>query len=1226
MSEPQAPRPPDDRASPPAPAGDGSPGSAALANLTLGQPVDASDDMPTVVSKGPPVQHAVAPGPAELLNGSLRGRRLAHFELIEAIGVGGMAAVLRARDTQLDRIVALKILPPEMAVEPENVRRFHQEARAAARLDHENIARVFFCGEDQRLHFIAFELVEGENLRMLLERRGRLPVAEAIHYMLQVAAGLDHAAARGVVHRDIKPSNIIISANGRAKLVDMGLARSLGHHGDKGLTQSGVTLGTFDYISPEQALEPRDADVRSDIYSLGCTFYHMLTGQAPVPEGTAAKKLHHHQHIAPLDPRVLNPEIPDIVAAILARMMAKDPKGRYQRPEHLVAHLIQAAQQLGVAPEVPQGGVLFVDTPLPNPPQKRLGLMTALAAGGLGAVLAILAFLPAQPDAVAVPQVKAAADASAKRPNDAAGLEEDGGVAVIPAAGQSVIENEAGLKAALEKAVPPARIVLGSQITLSEGGLKLKGSAEHSLTLESRGPRDFTTIHMSYLSDLDRPRLWAGLIVEGGSVTFKNIVFVLRADETPYSVVAAVAVKAARQVTFYRCAFVQEAPSEPFLLSRRVLPAASIAIDHPEGGDRPRVLLEQCYFARGQTAVAVNGSAEVYPTSCAFGPHGALFHVRGRDKPFNARLTLVSCSAFVVHGPAFRLDDAGSCQVSVKSCIFSCPATGGRSKDHDDPQLVRQTAPAAHCSFTDQRTCYHGLDVYWVVDKERPDLVAEWARFRQLARPVPGPDITSWSWRGQKVPSPWVSDNPLADLRADQPLDRKNQKAFRVNPKEPELRQQRPDGSRPLGVQQCVWGAYHDLDDLPVAMAPGPRPGEKIVDPTAETGGGVYSSLALAVVAAKPGDVILLRHTGALPLQPILLNDPEVILTIRPDKGCRPVLTLAGSTLQIEAALFRLTHGQLKLEGLQVELAPAKEGFRSQSVVAVAGNGQCSFTDCLITLRRASEAALRDVALSVVTLEGADAKMMPMPESRASIPRLHFQSCLVRGEGDLIRAPQLRPVEVKMEQAAVALDGSFLAASGSDAGPADAAVTLELKSVTTYLTGHLVALEDRKLGRGLVPTRVTAHKCLFAAAATGPGKALIHLEGLDGRDQMQRAFAWSGEQNIYSGFDNILDQLPDPVRMADGAPLRLDRRDWGMTFHDNEDSRSRFVQLKLACEPLRDGLLRQLLPLQLRPKAPELPDGCGASLEQLARSLGLLAQEDTEESDLRGRRSEGSEQ
>src|SRR5262249_28224275 len=117
-----------------------------------------------------------------------------------------MAAVLRARDTQLDRFVALKILPPDMARDQENVRRFGQEARAAARLDHENIARVYFCGEDQGLSFIAFEFVEGVNLRVLLEQRGWLPVAEAVRITLQIAAGLEHAASRGVVHRDVKPS------------------------------------------------------------------------------------------------------------------------------------------------------------------------------------------------------------------------------------------------------------------------------------------------------------------------------------------------------------------------------------------------------------------------------------------------------------------------------------------------------------------------------------------------------------------------------------------------------------------------------------------------------------------------------------------------------------------------------------------------------------------------------------------------------------------------------------------------------------------------------------------------------------------------------------------------------------------------------------------------------------------------------------------------------------
>src|SRR5262249_36710292 len=167
--------------------------------------------------------------------------------------------------------------------------------------------------------------------------------------------------------------------SGRAKSVVMGLARSLEPQHDMGLTQSGVTLGTFDYISPEQALEPRDADVRSDIYSLGCTFYHVLTGVPPVPEGTAAKKLHHHQHVKPLDPRQLVPDLPDEVVVILDRMMAKNPRDRYQTPEHLIHHLVLVAKKLGAAAEVPEG-VVFVDAPLPNLPASRPVVLAALLA------------------------------------------------------------------------------------------------------------------------------------------------------------------------------------------------------------------------------------------------------------------------------------------------------------------------------------------------------------------------------------------------------------------------------------------------------------------------------------------------------------------------------------------------------------------------------------------------------------------------------------------------------------------------------------------------------------------------------------------------------------------------------------------------------------------------------------------------------------------------------
>ena len=326
--------PPTDDGSPPPPAA-GPPGSSLV---PLSHP--GLDDLPTVIT-------IAAPSPGD--TGIALGEMLGGFRVTGTAGVGGMAAVLRATDTELGREVALKILPAAMARDVDAVARFKSEARSAARLDHENIARVFACGEERGRHFIAFEYVEGENLRALIDHRGPLPAAECVGLMLQLAAGLGHASSRGVVHRDIKPSNIVVTPDGRAKIVDMGLARNLDQPSDGGVTQSGVTLGTFDYISPEQALDPRRADVRSDIYSLGCAFYHALTGRPPVPEGTAARKLAAHANDPILDPRELNPLVPDDLAAVLARMMAKLTAARYQTPEALARDLQGVARKLDPA-------------------------------------------------------------------------------------------------------------------------------------------------------------------------------------------------------------------------------------------------------------------------------------------------------------------------------------------------------------------------------------------------------------------------------------------------------------------------------------------------------------------------------------------------------------------------------------------------------------------------------------------------------------------------------------------------------------------------------------------------------------------------------------------------------------------------------------------------------------------------------------------------------------
>jgi len=278
------------------------------------------------------------------------GDRIDGFVIVRPIGVGGMGAVYLAEDIRLERPVALKVLPPAHSRDADVVQRFYQEARAAAKLDHEHIARVHTIGHDGQYHYIAFEFIEGINLRQLVEENGPLPPATAIHYTLQVAHALAHASSRGVVHRDIKPSNIIVTTGDRAKLVDMGLARHFERGGDDtgGLTQSNMTLGTFDYISPEQARDPRTVDVRGDLYSLGCTLFHMLTGRPPFPEGTVLQKLLQHQEDPPPDPRAINPAVPQALAAVTIKLMAKDPARRHQTPEQLVRDLREVAATLGL--------------------------------------------------------------------------------------------------------------------------------------------------------------------------------------------------------------------------------------------------------------------------------------------------------------------------------------------------------------------------------------------------------------------------------------------------------------------------------------------------------------------------------------------------------------------------------------------------------------------------------------------------------------------------------------------------------------------------------------------------------------------------------------------------------------------------------------------------------------------------------------------------------------
>lgn len=264
---------------------------------------------------------------------------LGKYKIEKEIGAGGMGAVFLARDTRLNRLAALKILPRDKAENPVLVKRFKAEGQAAAHLRHENIVSVYDAGEEDGYLYIALEYVEGTDLHNLINKRNRIPVRRSLEIITQVTEALAHAYQQGIVHRDIKPANILIRLDGVVKLTDLGLARSIDDNTETSITRAGTTVGTVDYMAPEQARDSKAADIRSDIYSLGCTWYHMLTGRAPFSEGSLTNKLAAHATSPPPDPRELNDRVPEGIVAIIHRMMAKPQADRYQTPSELLEDL-----------------------------------------------------------------------------------------------------------------------------------------------------------------------------------------------------------------------------------------------------------------------------------------------------------------------------------------------------------------------------------------------------------------------------------------------------------------------------------------------------------------------------------------------------------------------------------------------------------------------------------------------------------------------------------------------------------------------------------------------------------------------------------------------------------------------------------------------------------------------------------------------------------------------
>jgi serine/threonine-protein kinase len=277
-----------------------------------------------------------------LLEGRGGELRLGGYRLLEPLGEGGMGRVFKARHLLLRRVVAIKIIRPGLLVTTAAARRFRREMRLAAKLAHPNVVAVLDAEEANGTHFLVTEFCPGPDLGRLVLKKGAPPVPTTCSYVRQAALGLYHAHEQGLVHRDVKPDNLLLQG-AVVKVADFGLARWKSPDGESPssgqVTREDVILGTPDYLAPEQALDARAADPRSDLYGLGCTLYHLLTGRVPFPGGDVMDKVLRHRLDDPDPVERHRPEVPPGVAAVVRRLMAKDPAERFATGAEVAAAL-----------------------------------------------------------------------------------------------------------------------------------------------------------------------------------------------------------------------------------------------------------------------------------------------------------------------------------------------------------------------------------------------------------------------------------------------------------------------------------------------------------------------------------------------------------------------------------------------------------------------------------------------------------------------------------------------------------------------------------------------------------------------------------------------------------------------------------------------------------------------------------------------------------------------
>jgi predicted Ser/Thr protein kinase len=318
------------------------------------------------------------------------GEKIAgRYELEELVGHGGMSSVYRARDSLLERNVALKVLHEQYNADEDFVERFKREARSVAQLQHPNIVTVIDRGEADGRQYIVFEYIDGENLKELVVRKGRLDIREALEIAVEVARGLAFAHGQGLVHRDVKPQNVLLNGDGRAKVTDFGIARSVDV---EGMTETGTVLGTSNYIAPEQA-SGQPVDAQTDVYALGVVLYELLAGEVPFPGETFVAVAMKHVHESPPNLLDVRPDVPLRVAAAVDRALEKDPDQRFPSMDALAAELESCLAELEGGADDGDDGDRTMVIPARQRRQQRRGASRWPVAIGLLALLAVAAIV-----------------------------------------------------------------------------------------------------------------------------------------------------------------------------------------------------------------------------------------------------------------------------------------------------------------------------------------------------------------------------------------------------------------------------------------------------------------------------------------------------------------------------------------------------------------------------------------------------------------------------------------------------------------------------------------------------------------------------------------------------------------------------------------------------------------------------------------------------------------